>query len=109
MQFCSKCGSRMKLQKKSYVCLKCGNIVRTKDDFTKISQTKHQENESKSIYIIANTRDSPTIRKNCPQCGNQQAFHWFTVIMGEHSGVSQERTIEHYKCTKCMHAWAEAK
>jgi len=108
MQFCSKCNSRMKLQKTLYVCLKCGHTVHAKDNVIKVSHN-HQENQRKPIYVINNTKDYPIINKNCPHCGNQHAFHWSTSILGEHSGIRQERTVEHYKCTECMHTWAEVK
>jgi DNA-directed RNA polymerase subunit M/transcription elongation factor TFIIS len=108
MRFCDKCGSRMKISKKSYVCLKCGNTFHAETDFIEV--TKVRPPESKPIYVMeASRKDTPIISRICSKCGNQQAFQWSSTIAGEHSGVKQERTVEHYRCTECQHKWAETK
>lgn len=104
MKFCDKCGSYMKQTKNGFLCRKCGNLVRATGQ-TKIIQKTEQ---SSSIYVVDSSEDKYVkISQKCPRCGNEDAFRWFSRVSGEHAGVRRERTIEHFKCTKCSHSWSK--
>ncbi len=61
------------------------------------------------IYIVDESKeDHSMVTRTCSECGNDKAFHWFSRISGEHAGIRRERTVEHFKCTKCSHSWAES-
>lgn len=61
------------------------------------------------VYVVDSSKDKYVkVSQECPKCGYKEAFHWFSVVSGEHAGVRRERTIEHFKCTKCSHTWTKA-
>jgi DNA-directed RNA polymerase subunit M/transcription elongation factor TFIIS len=106
MEFCDKCGSRMARTKEGYVCPKCGIVVRAKPEMHLMKEK--ERTDSGSIYVSGeSTTDQSKVSRQCPNCGNRLAFHWFLGVSGEHAGVRRERTIEHFKCTKCAYSWTE--
>ena len=108
MKFCEKCSSRMKISNKSYECIKCGNSIHIDDEYIRTDKAKIPQSEA--IYVIKDSRkDVPEISQICPKCGNNRAIHWISTFSGEHSGINQERTVEHYRCTECKHSWAETR
>ncbi|MDH5795393.1 MAG: hypothetical protein OEZ24_04720 [Candidatus Bathyarchaeota archaeon] len=108
MKFCDKCGSRMKTTKRGFLCLKCGNLVRAKTGLIEVK--KMSPVESELIYVLEDSgREASRVSKTCPRCGNDEAFRWYSSASGEHAGVPQERTVEHLKCTRCFHSWAETR
>ena len=106
MRFCDECGSHMKITRKGYSCPKCGNLV----PIGSVEVKKIDISRSGSIYVVENEKGGygPKVSRVCPRCGNDQALHWFSSISGEHAGVRQERTVEHFKCTRCLHSWGES-
>jgi DNA-directed RNA polymerase subunit M/transcription elongation factor TFIIS len=104
MKFCNICASRMKLSKQEYVCFKCGNVIRATNEFIEVEKIKISELEP--ISTIDDSRKYfPKIERICPNCRHSKAFYWFSTVNGEHAGVKQERTIEHFMCTECQHTW----
>ena len=98
----------MKISKKNHVCLKCGNTVRANSDLIDVTKAKLPEKEP--IFVAKDSRkDALEKSKKCSQCGNDRAIYWVSIVSGEHAGVRQERTVEHYRCTKCQHTWAETR
>jgi DNA-directed RNA polymerase subunit M/transcription elongation factor TFIIS len=60
------------------------------------------------IHVIPKAEtEVSNVSRPCPNCGDPRAVHWFTASSGEHAGVKQERTIEHFRCTNCQHTWTE--
>ncbi len=104
MKFCDICNSRMKLSKKGYVCSKCGNIIQATAGLIEVEKFKIPESEPISI-VDDSRKNFPKIDRICPNCRNPKAFHWFSTVNGEHAGVKQERTVEHFICTECQHTW----
>ena len=105
MEFCNECGTRMKITKTGYSCPKCGNFLQTRTIEVKNMNHSHIN----SIYIIDDKKELGTkVNRVCPKCENDQAYHWLSSIIGEHAGVTQERTLKNYKCTKCLHTWGES-
>lgn len=88
------------------MCPKCGKLVPSKPEVEKkIVRRLNQD----AIYVIDEPKDNYVkVSRLCPNCGNGEAFHWSSTAIGEHAGVRQERTIEHFRCTKCTHMWVES-
>ena len=106
MEFCDKCGSYMKKTEDRFVCQKCGKV--TKAITEKQLGEKRKIEHSNSIYVVDSSPDkSAKVTQVCPNCGNEEALRWFSRVSGEHAGVRTERTIEHFKCTKCSHMWSK--
>jgi DNA-directed RNA polymerase subunit M/transcription elongation factor TFIIS len=106
MEFCEKCGSRMTLTKDGLLCPKCLCVVRGKPSLQ--LEKKKKENGANGIFVTGVSAESISkISRACPQCGNKVVFHWFDDVLGEHAGVRQERTVEHFRCSKCAHTWTE--
>jgi len=104
MKFCDKCGSYMKKTKNGFHCRKCGNLVHAK------IQAKDMKtmDSSSSIHIVDRSENEYVkVSQICPKCGNNEAFRWFSGVSGEHAGIRRERTVEHFKCTKCSHSWSK--
>jgi len=96
----------MRTIKDGFLCPRCGNFVQARIGLIEVERFAHS---SDSVYVANNSgREYTKVNRTCPRCGNTQAFHWFSNIMGEHAGVRSERTIEHLKCTECQHTWTES-
>lgn len=89
--------------KEGYVCPRCGISKFAKPE---VRMIKEKETDKSSIYVSGeSTTDHSKISRRCPSCGNKEAFYWFSDVAGEHAGIRQERTVQHFKCTKCGHSW----
>lgn len=106
MEFCDKCGSRMIRTQDGFLCLKCGNVAHVKPAVQ--LKNARRTNQSDYVYVFDDQGGYPKIARECPKCGNKEAVHWFSGISGEHAGVARERTVEHFRCTKCSYSWAES-
>jgi len=108
MKFCDLCESRMRLSKDHYVCLNCGHRVPAPRESLEERPTAHSDARPVTV-VDAVSEDLPTISRLCPKCGHQQAYRRVSTLTGEHAGVKQERTVEHFRCTLCQHIWAETR
>lgn len=50
----------------------------------------------------ANIRTMPTVKIECPKCGNKEAFWWFVQTRG-----ADESPTQFFRCTKCQYTWRE--
>jgi len=93
-------------EKQRFSCPKCGSTIRA-DLQIQLKNTKKEKFEKpSSIYVFNNRKDEYVkTTQTCPECGNDEAFQWFSRVSGEHAGVGTERTVEHFRCTKCAHYW----
>jgi len=94
----------MKKTKNGFLCRKCGNLVHAR------IQTNDMKimDRSSSIHIVDGSEDEYVkVSQECPKCGNPEAFRWFSGVSGEHAGIRRERTVEHFKCTRCSHLWSK--
>jgi DNA-directed RNA polymerase subunit M/transcription elongation factor TFIIS len=90
-----------------YVCLKCRKSISVKG-IDKIVKTVTSDLEP--IYVIEDSmKDVSEVSQTCPRCGKKQALRWLLTFSGEHAGIKQERTVEHYKCVECKNTWTETK
>lgn len=97
----------MRRTKGGFVCPRCGNVVRSSAGIESVQKAK--TDTSSYIYIVSNVPENrEKVCQTCPKCGNKEAFHWFSAISGEHAGVRRERTVEHFRCTKCSHSWTKS-
>ena len=74
-----------------------------------MSEVEKTYQSSEPVYVVDEDKLSyRKVNRECPQCGNNDAFYWASQISGEHAGVTQERMLAHFKCTKCLFMWAES-
>lgn len=107
MEFCSECGSRMLNIKGGFKCPKCGKVIHAKAAVQ--SKSEKRKDQADYIFVSASKEESYTkVLRRCPGCGNKEAMHWFSGVSGEHAGIMRERIVEHFKCTRCSHSWAES-
>ncbi|MDC8437487.1 MAG: transcription factor S [Candidatus Nitrosotenuis sp.] len=95
MQFCPKCGIRLKKGS----CPKCGHsegeakqeIKKASDGIDK-SFTVLEENDGKETL--------PTIKIECEKCGHDEAVWWMLQTRS-----ADEPTTQFYRCSSCNHTW----
>ncbi len=96
----------MKKTMDGFECRKCGNVVHVSTGIQTENMKKIER--SSSIYVVDSSEDEYVkVSQVCPKCGNEEAFQWFSGISGEHAGIRRERTVEHFRCTKCSHSWSK--
>ncbi|MCW4050927.1 MAG: hypothetical protein NWE89_14455 [Candidatus Bathyarchaeota archaeon] len=101
VEFCDRCGSFMKASTKGYECPRCGWIK-----IADVIEVKTgPETEAEPVYVMSGTEGATVVQRNCPSCGHTEAYRNITVALGEHAGVSNDRSVEKYRCTKCGHSW----
>jgi DNA-directed RNA polymerase subunit M len=115
MEFCPKCGSRLvpktkKSREKSsvmLVCPKCGYRKKTseKDIGPKVAKII-QHNPQQLVVVIGKEeqklRTLPTVRVECPKCGNNQAYVWQVQTRS-----ADESSTQFLRCTKCGYTFRE--
>jgi DNA-directed RNA polymerase subunit M len=112
MEFCPKCGTRLKPMKKKkktatlvLACPKCkyektisGEIITPR----KVIETSSKE----GITVIGKEeqklRTLPTVKIECPKCGNNTAYVWQVQTRG-----SDESSTQFFRCTKCNYTFRE--
>lgn len=68
-----------------------------------------EKKETTNIHVISKPNvEHVKVSRTCPECGNRMAYRWFSTITGEHAGIRRERTVEHFRCTKCSHQWSKS-
>lgn len=95
MQFCPKCGVRLK----KGTCQKCGY-----SEGEIKQETKKSDLQSQSELTIFDESDKaetlPTIKIDCEKCGHTEAVWWMLQTRS-----ADEPTTQFYRCTKCNHTW----
>jgi DNA-directed RNA polymerase subunit M/transcription elongation factor TFIIS len=105
MRFCKDCGSYLSRTPKGLWCPKCKKHIPSKPTV----KTRNVKKNSQAIYVVGKPKhDYARSSQVCPKCGNEETFHWYSTISGEHAGIRRERTIEHFKCAKCSHSWSKS-
>jgi DNA-directed RNA polymerase subunit M len=115
MEFCPKCGSRLepkkgKTQKGAalmLVCPKCGYRKQEKGGKVEPKVAKViQHNPQKLVAVIGKEeqklRTLPTVRVECPKCGNNLAYVWQVQTRG-----ADESSTQFLRCTKCGYTFRE--
>jgi len=105
MRFCDECGSYLRETAEGLWCPKCKRLIFSRPRV----EAKKVEKKSPAIYVVDKSKEHyAKVSRTCPKCGNGEAFRWFSSISGEHAGIRRERTLEHFKCTKCSHSWSKS-
>ena len=107
LEFCSNCGTALKESGADLWCPKCGKVVKASQ---KVDVKPRVKDKPDSIYVVdAAENSAPRVSRTCPECRNGEAYQWVSSISGEHAGVRRERTIAHFRCTRCGHSWNESR
>ena len=113
MEFCPDCGMRListreKKEKKAvfyFVCPKCG-YKKHEGDKPSVVPKAIERSPQESIAIIGKEaqklRTLPTVRVECPKCGNNTAFAWSVQTRG-----TDESSTQFFRCTKCNFTFRE--
>ena len=116
MQFCPKCGSRLELKKAKnskeatlvLMCQKCqyrkpevGEKVESK------AATKIIHHNPRQFVAVIGKEELklntlPTVRIECPSCGNNNAYVWQVQTRG-----ADESSTQFLRCTKCNYTLRE--
>jgi DNA-directed RNA polymerase subunit M len=111
MEFCPDCGSRLVPKKTealvSMVCSKCGyvkkDLERTNESKASGKVIKHTLQQQ--VTVIAKedqVNTMPTMRMECPKCGNMLVYVWQVQTRG-----GDEASTQFFRCTKCNHTFRE--
>jgi len=113
MEFCPDCGTRLvstreKKRKKvvfHLACPKCGYKKKTGDKPSVVPKAIERPPQE-SIAIIGKEeqklRTLPTVRIECPKCGNNTAYVWQVQTRG-----TDESSTQFFRCTKCNYTFRE--
>jgi DNA-directed RNA polymerase subunit M len=115
MEFCPKCGSRLEFKKLKtgkaasllLVCPKCGY---KKQESAKKVESKIgkviRHNPQQFVAVIGKEeqklRTLPTVRIECPKCGNNTAYVWQVQTRS-----ADESSTQFLRCTKCNYTFRE--
>lgn len=115
MEFCPKCGSRLVPKKTKsgktaslvMACPKCGYKKRSADKVEPKTAAKViQPNPHQLVAVIGKEeqklRTLPTVRIECPKCGNNSAYVWQVQTRG-----ADESSTQFLRCTKCNYTFRE--
>jgi DNA-directed RNA polymerase subunit M len=115
MEFCPKCGSRLEPRKGKtgkaaslvLTCSKCDYKKHTPGKkvepiVAKVIQHKPQQLVAVIGREEQKLRTLPTVRIECPKCGNNSAYVWQVQTRG-----SDESSTQFLRCTKCSYTFRE--
>jgi len=115
MEFCPKCGSRLVPKKTKngkeatlvMTCPKCGYKKKAADKNIEPKPIKVvQPNPRQLVAVISKEeqklRTLPTVRIECPKCGNNVAYVWQVQTRG-----ADESSTQFLRCTKCSYTFRE--
>jgi len=115
MEFCPKCGSRLTPKKEKsgtetsvvLTCPKCGYTKPVPDKKVEPNITSViQHNPQQLVAVIGKEeqklRTLPTVRIECPKCGNNLAYVWQVQTRG-----ADESSTQFLRCTKCSYTFRE--
>ncbi len=115
MEFCPKCGSILLPTKcesggKTVAVLTCSNCGYKKSSSKKVASLRTgrvvQRKGKPSITVISEedqrVQTMPTIKVECPKCGNNLVFVWQVQTRG-----GDEASTQFMRCTKCGHTFRE--
>jgi DNA-directed RNA polymerase subunit M len=116
MEFCPRCGSRLEPKKSKngkeatlvLVCPKCGykKPEESKNGEPKVAAKVIQHNPQQFVAVIGKEEQKlstlPTVRIECPRCGNNTAYVWQVQTRG-----ADESSTQFLRCTKCNYTYRE--
>ena len=114
MEFCPKCGSRLKLEKVQVgedfeVVLACTKCEYKKQAAGKVRPKVNEliKNNTKKVVTVISKEDQkmstlPTLKVECPKCGNNLVYVWQVQTRS-----GDESSTQFMRCTKCDHTFLE--
>lgn len=115
MEFCPKCGSRLEPKKSKSGSKSSVMLVCPKGDFKKEESAKKvepkiakviQHTPQQFVAVIGKEEQKlntlPTVRVECPKCGNNTAYVWQVQTRG-----ADESSTQFLRCTKCSYTFRE--
>jgi DNA-directed RNA polymerase subunit M len=113
MEFCPNCGSRL-VPKKSesadcvaFTCLKCGYVKPASNEKAEVKGGKVIEHNLQQFVTVIGQEEQklntmPTMRVECPKCGNMLVYVWQVQTRG-----GDEASTQFFRCTKCSFTFRE--
>ena len=114
MEFCPECGSVLRPKKTEtsngfavvLACSKCsyvkkGVVKNAGADTAKVITRSKQE----AVTVIPKEQEvntMPTIKMECPKCGNRICYVWQVQTRG-----GDESSTQFFRCTQCNHTFRE--
>lgn len=115
MEFCPKCGSRLvpkkgKTGKESslfFVCQKCGYKKQSPQKKVEPKVAKFIQHKPQQLVAVISKEEQklrtlPTVKIECPKCGNNTAYVWQVQTRG-----ADESSTQFLRCTKCGYTFRE--
>jgi DNA-directed RNA polymerase subunit M len=115
MEFCPTCGcflapAKTKVGDEPIVvlaCSKCGYTKKTSEKAKPLRTGKVIHRKTKPAVTVISEEDQkiqtlPTIKVECPKCGNNLVFIWQVQTRG-----GDEASTQFMRCTKCGHTFRE--
>jgi len=111
MEFCPKCGSRLEPKKsksgKEATCSKCGYKKHEADKKIEPMAPKVIQHSPQQFVAVIGKEEQklstlPTVRIECPRCGNNTAYVWQVQTRG-----ADESSTQFLRCTKCNYTYRE--
>jgi DNA-directed RNA polymerase subunit M len=115
LEFCTICGSRLKPTKSHsgdqamvmLTCTKCGQKKPEAEPNPKLYSKIIEHSPKQFVAIIGKEEQElttlPTIRADCPKCGNNLANVWQVQTRG-----SDESSTQFLRCTQCNYTYRES-
>jgi len=101
--FCPKCGSLLKTKQQKTKIVQfcsCGYSSDMKSEDASLKETITSDNEE--IQVVQDTQVHPLIDADCPKCGHSKAYYWL-----RQTRAGDEPETKFYKCEKCKHTWRD--
>ena len=115
MEFCPTCGSFLAPTKSKvgdeivvvFACGKCGYTKQVPGKVARLRTRKVIQSKRKPSLTVISEEDQkmttmPTIKVECPKCGNNLVFVWQVQTRG-----GDEASTQFMRCTKCSHTFRE--
>ncbi len=114
MEFCPKCGTRLVPKRPKEGATGSTYLVCPKDGYKEKLAAKKIEpiptviehSPQETIAVISKEEQKlrvlPTVRAECPKCGNNLAYVWQVQTRG-----SDESSTQFFRCTKCNYTFRE--
>ena len=114
MEFCPECGSVLRPKKTGegngvsivLACSKCDYVKKGVVKNVKAATGKIiTHNQPEAVTVIPKDQEvntMPTIKMECPKCGNRLCYVWQVQTRG-----GDESSTQFFRCTKCNHTFRE--
>ena len=115
MEFCPSCGCflapvKSRVENETVLilaCSKCGYQKPISEATAQLKTGRQAQSKSKPSITVISEEDQkiqtmPTIKVECPKCGNHLVFVWQVQTRG-----GDEASTQFMRCTKCSHTFRE--